>query len=251
MKLDFSCPPLDIFNSEISKALLNEISVQMPSFTSQANATESIFSTLLSRVINCGAIVAADNLSLRLKYKKAKACLNDLILKQKNKVINNPSSLIQEAQINMMATSCVTDCLSHFESRSAENSVKNLAKIAVGLIQLKNPLAVIYESVLERSLIYEDICTIYHIAFLLTVYNSLPLSKQIITQLITEAVQYDMDQSFDSKERPVMFFDVQYKSLKENMTYRLDILNKYTDRSGDLYDTFVTWRQKENDSMCQ
>lgn len=251
MKLDFTCSPLDIFHSEMSKSLLDSISALIPNNTSQSNVTESIFSTLLSRVISCRAIVEVDNLALNLKYKKAKACLSDLILKQKDKVINEPSSLLHEAQINMMATLCITDYLSHFESRSAGNSVRNLAKVAIGLIGLRNPLDVIYESVRERILRYEDICLIYHIAFLLTVYNSQPTSIRIITQLITEAVLYNRDQTFDSKERPILFSGVQYKSIKENMSYRLDILNEYTNQSGDRYNIFIAWRQKENDQRYQ
>jgi len=251
MKLDFSCPPLNIYTTEKSQYLLNTINRQLPNSGNNFNYAESVAKSLITQTLGIGVACLVDNISTGLKGKKANKCLSDLIIKQTNRIIKAPSTIIEEAQINIMATLCVTDCLSDVESNSVSLAAKNIGKVALGLIQLKNPLNVISESALEHSSKYDDICQIYHIAFLLTVYNSLPKTEIIIKQLIIESLSKDSSgyQSFSSKDRPLLFSNTQYKSVCENLTYRLDSLIKYAKGSGDLHDIYIQWRKEFNASL--
>ena len=91
---------------------------------------------------------------------------------------------MEEARVNLMSTSCVTDHLPSLESGSWGNGAKNIGKAVLDLLNFKNPLETIWESVVEVSRKYEDICQVYHIAFLLNVYNSNPSTENVIRRLI-------------------------------------------------------------------
>lgn len=251
MKLDFSCPPLNIYTTEKAQYLLNTINRQLPNSGNNFNYAESVTENLIKQTLGIGVACLVDNISTGLKGKKANKCLADLIIKQTKRIINAPSTITEEAQINIMATSCITDCLSEVESNSVSLAAQNLGKVVLGLIQLKNPLNVISESSLEHCSKFDDICQIYHIAFLLTVYNSLPQTEIIIKQLIIESLSKDSNGnlSFGSKERPLLFSDVKHKSLEDNLLYRLNTLIEYTNGSGDLHDIYIKWRQEFNSTI--
>lgn len=251
MKLDFSCPPLDIYNQEKAQSLLQDINRELPDVQGPVTLDESIVSSLITRATGIGAATFIDGISNSIKSKKAKNCMADLIVKQRDRIISNPSSILQESQINLMATQCIIDHLSNLESNSISHTTQNLGKVAVGLLKFKNPLKVLFESAEEQLRRYYGICQIYHIAFLLTVYISLPKSEIIIKQLIIESISKDSegDDSFGDKLRPLLFSDSPYQSLERNLTHRLDILFEYTRQFGDIYDEFIMSRQKFNASL--
>lgn len=245
MKLDFNTYPLSVYSQSTSKNILKLIGGCIPqSRLSRSSTGLAILSSFVSRAAGAGLLSLIDNVSIGLKGEKARKCLANLIREQTNRVNRNPSKLLEDAQLNLMASSCVTGYLSSLESASFGNGVKNMGKLLLGLFSLQNPLEVIAESVIEVSNKYDDICQVYHIAFLLTVYNSNTRLEDMIKRLITESLCNDDggESDFSIKKRPVLFSGVQYKTLEENEKNRMGFLTEGTRGVGDLYDSFVKWR---------
>lgn len=249
MKLDFNNYPLSVYNQSTSKSLLKSIGVEVPnSRLSNFNLAQAILSSFVSKAAGAGLLSLIDNVSIGLKGQKARKCLATLICEQTNRVNSNSSTLLEESRVNLMATSCVTDHLASLESGSWGNGAKNIGKAVIGLLSFRNPLETIWESVAEVSRGYEEICQVYHIAFLLNVYNSKPSTENIVKKLIVESLCNDSngESSFSTKKRPFLFSDMMYKTLEENLQYRLSALNGEAGRNSDLY-TFVKWRKEFNE----
>lgn len=245
MKLDFNTYPLSVYSQSTSKNILKLIGGCIPqSRLSRSSTGLAILSSFVSRAAGAGLLSLIDNVSLGLKGEKARKCLANLIREQTSRVNRNPSKLLEESQINLMATSCVTGYLGSLESASFGNGAKNIGKALIGILSLKNPLEVIMESVTEVCDKYDDICQVYHIAFLLAVYNSNTRMEDTIKRLITESLCNDDggESDFSIKKRPVLFSGVQYKTLEENEKNRMGFLTEGTRGVGDLYDPFVKWR---------
>lgn len=249
MKLDFNSYPLSVYNQSASKSLLNSIGGEVPkSRLSSFNLGQAILSSFVSKAAGAGLLSLIDSVSIGLKGQKARKCLSTLIREQTDRINRNSSSLLEEARVNLMATSCVTDHLASLESGSWGSGAKNIGKAVLGLLSFKNPLDTIWESVVEVSRTYEDICQVYHIAFLLNVYNSKPSTENVIKRLIVESLCDDSngESSFSGKKRPLLFTNIMYKSLEENLKNRLSDLNGEAGRNSDLY-SFVKWRRELND----
>ena len=249
MKLDFNSHPLSVYNQSASKSLLSSIGREVPnSRLSSFNLSQAILSSFVSKAAGAGLLSLIDNVSIGLKGQKARKCLSTLIREQTDRINRNSSALLDEARVNLMATSCVTDHLASLESGSWGNGAKNIGKAVLGLLSFKNPLETIWESVVEVSKKYEDICQVYHIAFLLNVYNSKPSTENVIRRLIVESLCDDSngETSFSAKKRPFLFSNIMYNSLEENLKNRLSDLNGEAGRNSDLY-SFVKWRREFNE----
>lgn len=245
MKLDFNSFPLNVYNKEQSKSLLMSLGNEVPNVRLSNQALgQAILSSFVKHAAGAGLLSLIDSVSIGLKGDKARKCLSNLIIDQTNRVIANPSIILYEAQINLLATSCITDYLASLESGSWGNGVKNIAKSLIGILSLKNPLNVIWESVVEVTNKYNDICQVYFIAFLLNIYNSVPNTESTIKKLIKESLSNDSEgeSSFDLKKRPVLFSGSQYESLEDNLKNRIHILSEATNKNKDLYDPFVKSR---------
>lgn len=249
MKLDFNSYPLSVYNQSASKSLLNSIGGEVPkSRLSSFNLGQAILSSFVSKAAGAGLLSLIDSVSIGLKGQKARKCLSTLIREQTNRINRNSSTLLEEARLNLMATSCVTGHLASLESGSWGNGARNVGKVVLGLLSFKNPLETIWESVVEVSRKYEDICQVYHIAFLLNVYNSNPSTENVVKRLIVESLYDDFngESSFSAKKRPFLFSDIMYKSLDENLKNRLSDLDGEAGRNSDLF-SFVKWRREINE----
>ena len=248
MKLDFDSYPLDIYNRSTIQSFLKSIEVETPYYRlSNLSVAEFILSSFVKKVAGAKLLSWVDHVSIGLKGRDARKCLSSLISEQAYRISLHPSSLLDEAQVNIMATSCVTGQLASLESASWSNGAKNIGKALLGLLDFKNPLDTICESVLEISKKYDEICLVYHIAFLLNVYATIPSTMTTVKKLIIESLcddNYD-DSSFSSKTRPILFSNVQYKNLEENLKYRLYALNVITNSSNEL-SPFIEWRKELN-----
>lgn len=244
MKLDFDSYPLNVYSLTSSKALLKTIDNDIPqSRYSRLSISQAILSSFVSKAAGTGLLSLIDNVSIGLTGQKARRCLSNMIRKQTSRVECNPSILLEEAQFNLMATYCITNYLSFLESGSFGNGVKNIGKALFGLLSLKNPLEVLAESVEEITNVYDDTCQIYHIAFLLNIYNTCYQTKDTIKSLIVESLcdDYGGDSGFSSKKRNSLFLDVQYKTLVDNVKNRTHFLAAEAKKYEDLYDPFVKW----------
>ena len=249
MKLYFENYPLNVYEKPASKLLLKSIDQDVPKVQGKRSSIgQIILSSYVSKFAGAGLLSLIDSISIGIKGEKARKCLAELIQSQTTRVKQDPSTLLQEAQINLMASACVTEYLANLESDSVGNGVKNMGKVLLGLLSLRNPLEVIAESVIEDAEKYDSICQVYFIAFLLNVYNTVPQTENLIKQLIIESLYYTGEITLDRKRRPVLFSDVQYKSLEENLKNRLSILSPGSKIKWDLYDPFVEWRKELNRS---
>lgn len=245
MKLDFNSYPLNIYNQATSKYILISINSDVPnSKLSRLSISQAILKSFVNSYTGGGLLSMVDNISIGIKGEKARKSLSNLIHTQTTQIKCNYSSILKESQLNLMATLCVTDYLCYLESGSWGNGAKNIGKIVIGLFELKNPLNVIAEAVNEVSDKYNDICQIYHIAFLLNIYNACPETEYTIKRLITESLCDDEagKSSFSLKKRPILFADVPYKSLWDNLIQRSNFLYGETKTIEDLYNPFVKWR---------
>lgn len=182
MKLDFSGYPLDIYNNPLAKIFLHEIDNCIPdSKHSKISVSQAILSSFISKAAGAGLLSLIDNVSIGINGVKARKCISKLISEQTKPERYLFSSFLEEAQINLMALSCVTGYLSSLESGSMGNAVRNAGKTILGLLSLRNPLEVIYESTMEISNKYDDICQTYFIAFLLHFYVEEPENEDLIT----------------------------------------------------------------------
>lgn len=249
MKLNFDNYPLNVYEKPASKLLLKSIDQESPkSQNERSSIGQIILGSYVNRFAGAGLLSLIDSISIGIKGEKARKCLSDLIQTQTTRVKQSPKTLLQEAQINLMASACVTGYLANLESQSFGNGAKVMGKVLFGILNLRNPLEVIAESVIEKSNEYDDICQVYFVAFLLNVYNSVPQTENLVKQLIVESLLKTSGDSLHGKNRPILFSDVQYKSLEENLKNRLSILSPGSIIKWDLYDPFVEWREELNRS---
>lgn len=54
------------------------------------------------------------------------------------------------------------------------------------------------------------------------------------------------ESSFSGKKREKLFADVQYKTLEDNLKYRLNILSQIDKENRYLSDPFINWRKEVN-----
>lgn len=241
MKIDFNSYPLNIFDAQSSRILMASINAQTPKVRlSKRTLGETILASKISKAAGAGLLSLIDNVFIGIYGNKARKCLAKLVESQVLEISYGSVSLIEAAQVNLMATSCVTDYLSSLESRSCGNGARNLGKALFGLLEGKNPLDIIGESVKEISDIHDDICQVYHIAFLLNVYKLNPRCEADIKYLIIETLCDDSanSSSFTCKNRTRLFYNMTYKTLKDNLQHNIELVRKapiYT----DLYDPFV------------
>lgn len=253
MKLDFDNYPLDVYNQTSSKSILKSIGRDVPNLQREHSPIiNSVLSSFVNKAAGAGLLSFVDSISIGLNGKTARKCLSRLIQAQTIRVKRNPSEIIKEAQLNLMASSCITDYLSYLESGSFGNAGKNMVRSVVAIIKnfsLRSGLEELGKAVCEVCDKYDSICQVYHIAFLLTIYNSNPSTEGTIRKLITESLCDDSEgeSSFSSKKRPVLFSNVQYKSLGDNLKNRINILSDEAKNDSDLYDPFVKHRIKLNE----
>ena len=244
MKLDFSTYPLNIYSQSTSKVLLGNIEANIPSYShSNLTFSQAILSSFVRNLANAGLLTLVDNISIGMKGERARKCLSNLIQDQCNNVQRSPSTLLKEAQINLMATSCVTGYLASLESESWSNAARNMSRVLFGILKLENPLNVIAKSSIELCEKYEKICQIYFIAFLLNIYKANPSTKDIVIKLITESLCKDSnnEKSFNVKELPILFSDSAYKSLNDNLKVRINFLSEET-KYNYIFAPFIKWR---------
>lgn len=142
---------MDIFEKESAKYILNSINNEVPkSEVSRFSIAQTILSSFVNKASGVVLLSLVDNISIGLTGLKTRKSLSDLIHGQVSRVERNSSVILTESQINLMATACVTDYLVSLESGSWDNGVKNVGKIALGLLEFKNPLNVLLESVSEN-----------------------------------------------------------------------------------------------------
>lgn len=253
MELDFDSYPLNIYSKASSRSLLKSLEGDVQkSHPSRSSISEAILSSFIKKASGVGLLSLIDSISIGFKGEKARRCLSNMIQGQTARVKEKPSSLLKEAQVNLLATSCITGHLASWESASYGNAGKNFGKAVIALIRdfsFKSGLNAIFESVAELDNKYNDICQVYHVAFLLNIYNSVPNSEHLVKQLITESLCDDSEgeSSFDRKKRKTLFSDVKYKTLDDNLENRLDILSEESKRNEDLYNPFVKWRINLNE----
>ena len=115
-------------------------------------------------------------------------------------------------------------------------------------LSFQSGLETIAKDVIRITEKYEDICQVYHVAFLLTVYKAAPQTREIVEDLIMESLCKDAggESSFSGKKRPILFADISYKTLEDNETHRLNILSGGTQWEKDIYDPFIKHREKTN-----
>lgn len=207
---------------------------------SKRSLGESILASKISKAAGAGLLSLIDSVAIGIYGKKARKCLANLIENQTREINCNHARLNEVAQINLMATSCVTDYLSSLESGSWGNGAKNLGKAIFGLLGGKNPLDTIWESTLEISNKYDDICQVYHIAFLLSVYKSNPSLESDVKDLISESLCDDSanNSSFTCKNRMNLFHNRAHKTLNENLEHNLELVRRAPNYS-ELYNPFV------------
>ena len=254
MKLEFDSFPLDVYEKEGSKSLLESIGESVPDTNlSNVSLSKTILSSFVRRASGVGLLSLIDSISIELKGDKARKCLSDLAREQIRRINGNASAISEEAQINLMITSCVMDYLSSLESKSWSNGAQNIAKSLIGILSLKNPLKVIWESVMEVIDKYNDICQVYYVAFLLNVYDTYPNTKDTIKKFIIEALCKDSEgeSSFDVKKRPLLFSNTTYQTLEDNLANRLDILSREIKRDSRLNDPFIKYRKELNEEQLK
>lgn len=241
MKIDFNSYPLNIFDAQSSKNLMASIDAQIPKvLLSKRTLGESILASQIIKAAGAGLLSLTDSVAIGIYGNKARKCLANLVEKQSHEVSCGSMGIIEAALVNLMATSCVTDYLSSLESGSWGNGVKNLEKALFGLLGGKNPLDTIWESVKEISDKHDDICQVYHIAFLLNVYKLNPRYEADIKELIIETLCDDSanNSSFACKKRPKLFHNATYKTLNDNLQHNLELVRKAPNYN-DLYNPFV------------
>ena len=244
MKLDFSTYPLDIYSDPASKALLSTIEDTIPSLSySNLSLSQAIMSSLVRNFAGAGLLSLVDNIAIGMKGEQARKGLSNMFKEQAINIQKDPETLVKEAQINLMATACIMEYLTSMESGSWSNGVKNISKVLIGILSLENPLNVIVKSTMEICRKYEDICQVYHIAFLLNVYKANPNTIDVVKKLIIEALCKDSNSSssFSTKDRPFLFFDSSSKSLYNNLKERIGFLEKETRTYNIIYDPFIKW----------
>lgn len=248
MKVYLDRSPLNVYNQSTSKNLLKEIESEVGNVRfSRESIAQGIISSFVSKASGVGLLSYIDKVSIGFKGDKARKCLSDLIEAQINRIKGKPTTILMEAQLNLMTTSCVMNYLCYLESSSWDFGVKNVGKVIIGLLDFENPLNVLAKSVGELSDKYDDICQVYYNAFLLSVYDSINNSEAIIKSLIRESLCDDCEgeSSLSLKKLPILFSDVQYKSLEDNLKYRLSFVIEKT-KWDDIYDPFVRWRKDLN-----
>lgn len=248
MKLYFDSYPLDIYKDPLAKCILYEINDSIPnSKHSRISVSQAILSSFISKAAGAGLLSLIDNASIGINGVRARKCISKLISEQTKIERYIISSFLEEAQINLMALSCITGYLCSLECGSMGNAVKNAGRTILGLFSLRNPLEVIYESTMEISNKYNDICQTYFIAFLLQFYVEEPENEDLVKKLIVESLCNDSEgnSSFSSKKRPILFADVPEKTLEGNLKKRVSYLEEETKDIEGLFNPFIQWRIKQ------
>ncbi len=214
MKADLNSYPLNIYNEETSKLLLAEVDKGLED-----------------------GLPLFDTVSVGIKGKKVRKCLGDLIREQTMRVNNGSSSILEEAQLNIMAVASITDYLVHSESGSWVTIVKSLVSAASA-----------FDIVVGLCEKYDRILVIYYVAFLLTIYHSDISTKDIVMNLITEALSEDSEgrMIFSSRKLPLLFSNVPDKTIEDNLKNRLDFLIERARSDEDLFDHYIKWRIDNN-----
>lgn len=237
MNIELNKFPLSILNEDVSKSILNQIGNNIKkSHENDSEVIEVIFAGFMGKIFSAGPVVFVDNAINMIDERKARKCLSDLITCQADRVSKNPATFLQEVQLNLMITRCVTDYMQSVDSRSAGNAVKSLGKLAISLIRLQNPLKAFVESAIEKNKKFNSIANLYHIAFLLHLLKTNSLFENEVKSLIHEAMCTNC--AFD-EERPNLFKDMPSKSLYENMRIRLKDILFFSKKIINLYDPFV------------
>ncbi len=214
MKADLNSYPLNIYNEKTSKLLLAEVD----------NGLED-------------GLPLFDTVSVGIKGKKVRKCLGDLIREQTMRVSNGSSSILEEAQLNIMAVASITDYLVHSESGSWITTVKCLAMATS-----------VFDIVMELCEKYDRILVRYYVAFLLTIYHSDISTKDIVMDLITEVLSEDSEgrMIFSSRKLPILFSNVSDKTIEDNLKNRLNYLIERTQSNEGLFDPYIKWRIDNN-----
>lgn len=248
MNFDFNKFPLDVYNNPVANALLETIEVTVDDSSSKGSSvSQTVLAHYVKKAIGIGSFpFLVDKLFTWVAAKKMQEGISKLISRQKSQIERNPSSLLTQAQLNLMATYLITDFVGAKEAESAETAVGNFVKMGKKLFCLKNPLEVLWESAEEVTLKYVDICQMYHIAFLLTTYTAVPKTKTMVRKLIAESFCGDDDGklSYTTKNRPVLFANVRYKTLEDNLTNRLDIMSQSDSLDKEIFDPVIKWRRE-------
>lgn len=253
MKLNFEIFPLNVYQNTMAISLLKEIDSIIPQIQhSRLSISQYILSSFVKKVAGGWAASLIDNVVIGSGGVIARNCLADLIHNQINRINCNPSLILKETQLNLMASCCVTDYLSHLECSSIGSTIRVVAKTALSMLRnlsFRRGLEEINNEVIEISEKYDDICQVYHIAFLLNVYCSNQRTKEIVIKLITESLCNDNQGilAFSSKKRPVLFSNFQYKTLEDVLQNKLDFLITETKNIKNLYDSFIKGRKELND----
>ncbi|GEM_PF-6251540 len=247
MKLDFENYPLNIYNYEDCKCLLQSVKGEVSTnMLGGQQIGEAILSSFVKKSAGAGLLTLIDDVSIGVRGNQARKCLATLISEQKNRLYG-PYSIRREAQINLMATYCVTSYLSSLECGSWGNGVKNIGKSLFGLFSGKNPLETIFESTLEVSQKYYDICQIYHVAFLLNVYHLNHQTESMVKEWVSETLcqDYNGESNFCGKKRISLFCDLQDKSLQDNLKNHMSYLIDNTRNIDGLYNPFIKSQLEE------
>lgn len=257
MKLDFNKSPLSIYNKPACQALLCAINSNV---ANNINHQQFVLNMVVNKLF--GGAFLIGNLTKWCGERVACKCLSNLISEQTNIIKYNPSTLLEVAQVNLMYTSCVTGYLDHLKyNGSTGNCVIALGKVGAaallrrfGFYGLHNKLLKSNEADVNE---YAIVCQVYHIAFLLTIYNSIPPCHDVAESLITESLSgdYEGESSLFAQKRPVLFSNIRWKSLEDNLINRLGALPARSGLSKDLYnelyDPFIKWRIKYNTEQGQ
>ena len=255
MKLNFDSFPLDVYDQPSSRALLKSVSDYLPNHKlCGSNLGKALLSSIVKKITGLSMAVTFDSLAIWYYGAKARSCLATLIRTQSDRVKIEASSLTEEAQANLMITSCIMEYLSNLESSSFANGVVNTWKAIAGLCHGKDPRNTIWDAAVELTEKYYAIAQIYHVAFLLSAYHANPTIEDVAIDLIAEALNKDSEgeESFASKQRPCLFSNVQYKSLEDNLTHRLGLISegRWMDKKMyepfDIYDPFIKSREDSN-----
>ncbi len=255
MKFNFDKYPLCIYNEPASKSLLESLNIEvaLPELK-HLNPGEVVFTNLIKKATGVGSLpFIFEKIVAWVASEKMHEGLSDLINKQRDRIKQNPSSFVSEAQLNLMATSCITDYIASYEAGSCGKAVENMLKMCKKVFTLKNPLEVLWESAEEVTIKYEGIGQLYHIAFLLIAYNSVPHIRHIVKSLIAESWYDDVEGcgSFSAKGRPVLFANVQYKSVEENLRNRIGVLSLCDFLDKDVFEPAIKKRKELNAELSE
>jgi len=246
MNLNYDSFPLNIYKEPTTQVLFSkkETLARLGGF----NVIKFIMTSAVKRMSGLHLAFVIENLISWYKETKARNGLSKLIQEQTNRVKSMPSTILKESQINLMATSCVTDHLCNVEAGSFASGVESTVKVAAGIFQGKKLPDTLWAANMEKAKKYNHICLVYHVAFLLSVYKACPHAEDTICDLIKEATLDDNQDplAFSNRKRPILFSSAPYETLEENLSNNLAILSAANGINDDILDPFVKWRNEIN-----